>query len=273
MPENIQGNIIAYLGPQGTHSYEAALALFPHESRGKIACADFHEIFRKVAGGEADCGVVPAENSTEGTVRATLDLLVESSVRCIGSFEMPIHQQLLSREKKLSDIKTVISHPQALAQCKQWLIRSLPTAKLVASQSTTAGLSKPLKGAAYIASASAAKLHAVPILQENIEDAPNNTTLFYVIAKKPARLAGVRTSRTLLFVTIYNRVGILRDMLGIFADLGLNLVRLESRPSREKLWDYYFFMELDSKYNDPAMVKALKQLGAYCPVVKILGQT
>lgn len=268
-----KGARISYLGPQGTYSYQATLLLFKEAMYKKIAHQTIFEVFQSVLSDESDCGIVPAENSIEGTVRGTIDYLVEFSLFVSGSLEIPIHHQLLSKEKKLTDIHTVISHPQALAQCKNWLKENLPNAKLVSAESTTAALHDIKKGHGYIASEIASKEFSLPVLKKNIEDDEHNTTRFYVITKTPIMIKGLGDKKTLLFMTVHNRVGILRDILDVFAKYDLNLTKLESRPSHEKLWDYHFFVEVEKQENDPQLKKAIKSLEVYCPVIRVLGRT
>lgn len=267
-----KGARISCLGPKGTYSYQAANILFKGTYK-KVPYQTLFEVFQSVLEDETDCGVVPAENSIEGTVRGTMDYLVEFSLSVSGSFEIPIHHQLLSNEKKLSDIKVVVSHSQALAQCKKWLKENLPHAKFVTAESTTAALEQKIKGYGYIASTIAAKEFSVPIIKQDIEDDSHNTTRFYLITKHPMEMKGVNNKKTLLFMTVYNRVGILRDILGVFAKHDLNLTKLESRPSHEKLWDYHFFVEVEKEKQDKKVKQTLKELEVYCPVIRILGQT
>ncbi|MBI2074558.1 MAG: prephenate dehydratase [Candidatus Levybacteria bacterium] len=264
---------ITYLGPEGTFSHQAASLVFSKVTQKKIPAETFFDLFKEILDNEADFAVVPAENSIEGTVRETLDYLIEFSLSVIGSVTIPVHQQLLSNQKDLKDIHTVISHPQALAQCKQWLNTNLPNAKRVSAVSTTSALNFPQKGYAYIASDIAAKQYKIKILTKNIEDNPANTTRFYIVAKNLIKIPGISNKKTLLFLTVYNRVGILRDLLNVFANHNLNLTKLESRPSSEKLWDYHFFVEVEKESKDPSFTKAIKELEVYCPVIRILGQT
>lgn len=264
---------VAYLGPQGTFSHQAASLLFPKTAQLKVPAETFFDLFKKVLYNEVDFSVVPAENSIEGTVRETLDYLIEFSLSVVGSIDVPIHQQLLSNEKMFKDIHTIESHPQALAQCKDFLQKNLPHAKRTAAVSTTAALQNPQKGFGYIASTLAAKTYNIPILAKNIQDNTLNTTRFYIIAKHPVKLTGVNDTKTLLFLTVYNRVGILRDLLNVFANYNLNLTKLESRPSSEKLWDYHFFIEVDKESNHHKLMQCLKDLEAYCPVMRVLGKT
>lgn len=272
--ENIPAKVkVAFLGPKGTYSNQATRAVFPQKIAKEILCGAVYEVFQKVLQEEADFGVVPAENSREGTVRSTMDYLVEFSLSVCGSFAIPIHHQLLSLEKNVTDIKSIISHPQALAQCKNWINAKLPFAKIIPTESTAATLQNVKKGIGYIASLEAGKTYKVPILAKNIEDDISNTTRFYVISKNPVVLKGIQNNKTLLFVTVYNRVGILRDILDVFARENLNLTKLESRPSQEKLWDYHFFIEVEKHSFDKTLQTALQELEGYCPVIRVLGQT
>lgn len=263
---------LAYLGPAGTYSELAAKQAFP-KAESYVPQESIYSVFQAVLEKKADFGVVPAENSQEGTVRSTMDYLMEMSLSVSGSFSVPIHHQLLSNEKMLEDIMTVVSHPQAVGQCRRWISKNLPKAKIISVESTTNALEKPVSKYAYIASENASKQYKLPILAKNIQDQLFNSTRFYVISPNPIRLEGLHNNKTLLFVTVYNRVGILRDILNVFANHNLNLSKLESRPSQEKLWDYHFFIEVDAKDSANNVKEALKDLESYCPVIRILGQT
>lgn len=264
---------VGYLGPVGTYSYVATSELFGNMSHTKIAYGALFEVFQGVLNQDVDLGIVPAENSIEGSMRGTLDYLAEFSLYVSGSFEIPIHHQLLSYEKGLGHINMVVSHPQALAQCKKWLKEHLPKARLFSSESTTAIIKSPKKGYAYIASRLAAKTYNISIIAKNIEDLSSNATRFYVITKNPVQLKGISNTKTLIFATVYNRVGILRDILDVFANHAINLSKLESRPSQEKMWDYHFFIEVEKKHTDPMLLEALQELKTHCPVIRVLGQT
>lgn len=265
--------VVGYLGPEGTYSHQATQSIFPKAGNKKIAINTLHDLFMKVFNNEVDIAIVPAENSTEGTVRETLDYLIDFSLTVSGSFEMPIHHQLLSKEKKLAHITIVVSHPQALAQCRNWLKNNIPHANLTPSASTTENLLHPKPCFAYIASEAGAHKYNLPILSRDIEDNPRNMTRFYVLAKKQVKINGLSSNKTLLFLTVYNRVGILRDILDIFARHNLNLSKLESRPSRDKLWDYHFFVEVEALPSDVGLRHSIKDLGSYCPIIRILGVT
>lgn len=263
---------IAFLGPKGTFSHTAALEIFKHPSNRLIPQQTIYEIFESVAENTAEYGVVPAENSNEGTVHETLDLLVNMNLKTNMSFELPVHQNLLSASEKLSQIKKVISHPQALAQCKDWLKNNLPNVEIEKSSSTLSSVPqlKKDKSLAIIGSKTAAKLYELNILNKNIEDNTQNITKFYVISKN-IKPFSVKTNKTLLFLSIFNRVGILKDILEIFASSNINLSKLESRPSKERVWDYYFFIEAEISIDDPKLVQIINLLKQYCPEIKVLG--
>ncbi len=264
---------IAYLGPDGTFSHQAVKTVFQKNGYSAIPCDTLYDVFSAVAQSKSTIGLVPAENSLEGPVHATLDYLTDFALSVAGSFTLPIHHELVTEEKRLSDIKIVISHPQALAQCKQWLKKNLPQAKIISASSTTSNIKSGKKGYAFISSQEAAKTYNLPILKKQIEDNPTNTTKFYIIAAKPLALEGVHKTNSLLFLTVHNRVGVLRDILDVFAKHHLNLTKLESRPSRAKAWDYHFFVEVAAKTDDNSLERAITELKSYCPIIRILGQT
>ena len=271
---DISGNIrIGYLGPEGTHSHQATLEIFPNKNAQKLPYETLFEVFQAVSEEDVDFGIVPAENSIEGTILNTLDYLIDFSLYVVGSMAMPIHHQLLSEASSFIDIITVYSHPQELAQCRNWIKEHIPSAALTPMQSTAAGLIKLKKNEACIASLSAAKLHKAKILAKNIEDSSTNITKFYIISKNAMDVKKLNNSKTLLFIALYNRVGILRDILNVFADYNLDLTKLESRPSHGKLWDYHFFIEVNTDSHSKSLTKVLHRLETYCPVIRVLGRT
>lgn len=262
---------IGYLGPEGTFSNQAATELFGDQNI-LIPSKNIYELFENLEEDRVDLIVAPYENTIEGTVRETLDLLFDYGFKVIGKIDLAISQNLLSREKKIESVKKVISHPQAINQSRQFLDRELPGVTIETSSSTIASvgeLEKP--GVAVIGSKLAAQIYRLNILKENIQKSANNITRFYIISKKDILNLQGRT-KTLLFLSVFNRVGILRDILSVFADLSINLNKIESRPSREKNWDYYFFIELEISDEDPRLEQALSILRQYCPKISILGK-
>lgn len=259
---------IAYLGPRGTFSHQASLLVA--SEKNLLPVDSIYQIFEAISAGKADFGVVPAENSTEGTVRETIDYLIEFNLHTNGSIDLPIHQNLISNEKKLQDIKVVYSHPQALAQCRKWLQENLPQVKQQATSSTVSSMKSYTKGAAFIASNLAAEMNNIDVLVNNIEDNNENVTKFYIISKDINKVIS-KSPKTLLFLTVFNRVGILRDILDIFASNNINLSKIESRPSREKVWDYYFYIEIEISREDKKFNQVFNLLKQFCPVIKVIG--
>ncbi len=266
---DLKGSTVAFLGPSGTFSHQALTTLAKNFQ--PIACSGIYDIYKTVSIGRADFGIVPAENSTEGTVRETFDYLVDFNLYSNCSIEIPIHQNLLSKEKNIKEINKIISHPQALGQTKKWLLKNMPNVKLENASSTLSGLDGLDKKQAIIGPTIAAKIYSLNILASDIADNKDNATIFYLISKSHQNL--VDKNKTLLFLTIFNRVGILRDILDVFAGFNMDLSKIESRPTREKVWDYHFFIEVNTRYDDEKLIQALNVLKQYCPVIKVLGST
>lgn len=259
---------IAYLGPKGTFSYQALKMLAPKAQT--IECETIFDIFKAVSIDRADFGLVPGENSIEGTVRETFDFMIDFNLFSCLPFDLDIHQCLLSNEVSIKNLTKIFSHPQALGQTRKWISKNLPLIKIENSSSTLSALTQGLKkGEAVIGPEIAGKIYSLNTLAKNIEDGQGNTTRFYLISKTFQNIGN--SNKTLLFLTIFNRVGILRDILDIFTQFGINLSKIESRPSREKVWDYHFFIEVESKPNNQDLLEALNVLKQYCPVIKILG--
>jgi len=262
---------VAFLGPIGTYSYQAATSI---SSKGVslVPYKTLYDVFEAIKIGKIDAGVVPAENTTEGTIRETLDYLVDFDLRTNSSTIVDVHHCLLSNEDSLDKVTKVISHPQALAQCRKWLRKNIPQAEIEGGASTLAAVKDTTlrSGVAVLAPKIAAKKYGLTILARNIEDNHENITKFYVISKQIDSLQ-VESEKTLLFLTIFNRIGVLKDMLEVFSNFKINLSKLESRPSREKAWDYHFFIEADIPPDDLRLQQALDMMKQYCPVIKILG--
>jgi chorismate mutase/prephenate dehydratase len=261
---------IAFLGPLGTFSENAATKHFGHAAR-LLPQATIDDVFREVEAGHAEYAVVPVENSTEGAIGRTLDLLLSTPLKIGGEVVLRIHHHLLSNAATLGEVKTVYSHAQSLAQCHEWLNRSLPEAKRisVASNAEAARLAALEAGSAAIAGSAAAERYALPKLAENIEDEPNNTTRFLVLGRHEAGPSG--RDKTSLIMSAPNRTGALHYLLAPLAEAGVSMTRLESRPARHTLWDYVFFVDLEGHGDDPAIAKALAELAQRAAYVKILG--
>lgn len=270
--KNLAGKV-AFLGPEGTFSHEATRNIFPEKfslaPAPTISC-----VFDGVANENAIFGVVPAENSTEGIVQETLDNLIRFPLRVVGSYKLPIHLFLLARTNNLQDIKIIKSHPQPIAQSRNWLSQHFPGIKIEMEQSSTkAILSTKDPRVAFVASRQAAKQYGLKIIAKNIEDKKTNTTQFYVIAKKesPEMNAALKASRTLVILAVYDRPGVLRDILNEFSSRKLNLTKLHSKTSEAEGWDYYFFIELAGLPKDKKIKEALKGAKQFCSIVRVLG--
>jgi len=260
---------IAALGKKGAYTYSAAQKIFGKQV-SYDCCQDIPEIFRRVESGECDQGVVPIENSTEGIVTPTVDLLVDSELKICRQVMLPIKHNLLSNTSK-NNIKKVYSNAQVFNQCRHWLLQHLPNAGLIPVASTTEAAERASheKNAAALASLEAAEEYGLKVLESNISDLAHNTTRFCVIGTSSAAPTG--RDRTSLVFSIKDKVGALHAMLTPFYKNKINLTKIESRPSKKKAWDYYFFIDLEGHQDDPHVKRALSQLEGMCKFMKILG--
>lgn len=272
---------IAYLGPAWSFTHLAALKRFgsqvDHAAAGSIA-----QVFTEVERGHADYGVVPIENSTEGVVTHTLDMFIESNVQICAEIMLEVSHCLLARVP-LERVRRVYSNPTALGQCRQWIRVHLPAVEFVEVSSTSraAELAAARPGGAAIASSLAAKHYGLRILARSIEDAVQNVTRFLVISRpgddewpsvpRGGRAASGAKSRTSLMFSIKDRIGALHDLLAPFKWYGINLTKIESRPSRRRAWEYYFFVDLVGSVTEPRIHKVLATLERECNFLKILG--
>lgn len=261
---------IAYLGPEGTFTQSAALKHFGHSVKAS-AFGSIDQLFREVESGASNYGVVPIENSIEGVVNHTLDMLNDSRLMICGEVELRIHHHLLSKDENLEDITRVYSHQQALAQCRAWLDTHLIKVERIAvsSNAKAARMAGTEKHVAAIASEAAGELYELNSLANNIEDEPDNTTRFLVIGKTLCSSSG--NDKTSLIFSAPNKPGALHKMLGCFADNGISLTRIESRPSRREMWDYVFFADIEGHAEDESVKKALSELEECAAMVKLLG--
>jgi len=260
---------IAYMGPEATFSHLASLKKFG-SSVTHVPCENVAEVFNRVEGGDCDYGVVPIENSIEGVVTHTMDLLVESDLKICSQLLLDVTHHLMSKSA-LSQVKEIYSHPQVLGQCRHWLMQNMPKAHLIPVVSTTkaAQMVAKKKNAACIASQVAASLYGLTILKKNIQDSAHNITRFLVISTMDVPQTG--SDRTSLVFSIKDKVGALHAMLTPFMKHKINLTKIESRPSKKKAWDYYFFVDCEGHQNDPRVAAALAQLEGMCKFLKILG--
>jgi chorismate mutase/prephenate dehydratase len=233
-------------------------------------------VFRTLEADQADYAVVPVENSTEGAVGLTLDLLLSSPVKICGEVTLPIHHCLLSKQADISEISHVFSHGQSLAQCHEWLNRVLPTVQreAVTSNAFAAQMIHDLVAtddtfAAAIASKRAAELFDLNILAENIEDDPKNTTRFLVLGKHDVAASG--EDKTSLAISTKNKPGAMVDLLEPLSRHGVSMTKLESRPSKQGLWDYVFYIDIEGHQTDEKVKAALVDLNDRASVVKVLG--
>ncbi len=261
---------VAYLGPQGTFTEAAVLKRFGHAIQEQ-PCATIDEVFRAVVCGAAHYGMVPVENSTEGAVGRTLDLLMESTLQICGEVMLPIHQCLLGRQDELGVIKTVYSHPQSLGQCQGWLNINLSHAARipVASNAEAARLAAESPHSAAIAGSQAAALFGLKLLVENIEDDARNTTRFLVLGNQQVAPSG--NDKTSLVMSTANRPGAVHDLLVPLAKNGVSMTKLESRPARSGLWEYVFYMDIEGHEVDTNVAAALAELKKIAAFVKVLG--
>lgn len=261
---------VAFLGPQGTFSEAAVVKRFGQAAQG-VPCASIDEVFRKVESGEAKYGVVPVENSTEGAIGRTLDLLLQSPLRLCGEVLLAVHQCLLAQDKDLSKIKRVYSHPQSLGQCQDWLNTHLPHAERisVASNAEAASLASKEKHSAAIAGKQAAERFNIALQAANIEDDPRNTTRFLVIGNQDVAASG--KDKTSLVMSAVNRPGAVHDLLAPLAKHGVSMSKLESRPAKAGLWEYVFFVDIEGHQAETKVAAALQELKSVAAFVKVLG--
>ena len=267
---------IAYLGPEGTFTQQAALKHFGHavECQGQGSIED---VFREVEAGGANFGVVPVENSTEGVITHTLDSFVGSNLNICGEVALRIHHHFLLKEallKKGAVAKTtkVYSHAQSLAQCRQWLDANWPGIERIAVSSNAEAARRAQEeeeGAAAIASEAAAELYNLNIATANIEDMPDNTTRFLIIGKQTTEISG--DDKTSLLVASKNKPGALYHLLAPFHEEGVSLTRIETRPSKSGTWNYIFFIDLEGHQNEEKVAKAMALVQQQCTDFKCLG--
>ncbi len=261
---------IAYLGPKATFTHQASLEHFGL-SAYYIPVPTIRDVFLEVETERVDYGVVPVENTTEGVVNYTLDMFLEFDVKIVGEVVIPIKLHLLSNVFSLEEVKEVYSHRQALAQCRNWLEKNLSHAKLVETESTARACEIVLEkeGAGAIASEVAAYTYHLNILAENIQDSLNNYTRFLVLGKRDVKRTG--KDKTSLIFAVKDEAGALYKALESFYIYGVNLTKIESRPSRKKAWDYVFFVDLEGHAEDENVKLAIESLKERTQMVKLLG--
>jgi len=263
---------VAYLGPKGTFSERAALKQFGLAADA-VPVASIDEVFRNVESGAADFGVVPVENSTEGAVGRSLDLMPQTSASVCGEVVVRIHHHLMARvaPETLEDVRRVFSHGQSLAQCHEWLNTNMPNVERVAVSSNAEAARRAAEeaGSAAVAGEMAAEHYGLAILASNIEDEPNNTTRFLVLGDYQPKASG--RDKTSLVLSAKNRAGAVYEMLTPFAKRGVSMTKFESRPSRVAVWEYLFFVDLEGHRDDPQVAEALDEVGGIAGYIKVLG--
>jgi chorismate mutase/prephenate dehydratase len=260
---------IAFLGPAGTFTQEAALKHFG-QAVETVPLGAIDEVFREVESGNAHFGVVPVENSTEGVVNHTLDMFLTSSLRICGEVALRVHHHLLGKGE-MAGARRIVSHQQSLAQCREWLDAHLPKLErvAVASNAEAARLAESDGATLAIAGDSAAGLYGLTALATNIEDRPDNTTRFLVIGDLDTQPTGA--DKTSLLLSGKNRPGALHRLLAPLARHGINMTRIESRPSRRSIWEYVFFIDIEGHVRDRKVAGVLKRLESEAAFYKCLG--
>ncbi len=261
---------IGYLGPEGTFSQQAALKHFGHSAHG-LPLGSIEEVFQEVAAGHADFGVVPVENSGQGTIQVTLDMFLTSPLRICGEVELRVHQHLLSRSGRIEDIERIYAHPQAFAQAAGWLRTHLPRAEKIPVSSNAEGArrARHADDAAAIAGESAGLAYGLKRGAGPIEDRSDNTTRFLVIGRQPFPPSG--NDRTSLLVSIRDRPGALYGVLEPLARRGISMSRIESRPEHGGKWQYAFFIDVAGHCDEAPLKDALDEIAAQGDALRVLG--
>ncbi len=265
--------VVAFQGEPGAYSEAAAQRHAPDASLQP--CASFEEVFRSVESGEAALGVLPIENSIGGTIHRNYDLLLEHALQIVGDLELRVVHSLIALPGTTIDqIRTIYSHPQALAQCDRYL-RSLPGVEVVATYDTAGSAKlikdKQLAGAAAIASERAAAVFGLQVLESGIQDFADNITRFLVVAPSSSGQTGTGTNKTTVVFTLANEPGALFKALSVFALRGIDLTKLESRPIPGRPWEYLFYVDLAVGAEDARSARALAHLNEFAPMLRNLG--
>lgn len=261
---------IAYLGPEGTYSHEATLKHFGHAAQSQ-AVSTIEDVFKAVENDTVQYGVVPIENSTEGSVNQTLDCLANTTLKICGEITLPIHHLLLSEATHLNEVTDVYAHQQALAQCRHWLNAHVAHAKrhAVSSNAEAARLAQQNPKIAAIAGKMAAELYQLNRLAEHIEDHAHNATRFVILGKRDVPPSGNDKTSLLFSISRSNRSGVLFHLLQPFSENDINMTRIESRPSRQSAWDYVFFVDIEGHHQDAKIAQALQAMAEHAVVTHL----
>ena len=264
---------IGFLGPEGTFTQTAVFKHFGHSVRA-LPFHTIDEVFQEVECGSADFGVVPIENSTEGSVNNTLDMFLTSPLKISGEIELKIEQHLMGKMKGLENIQRICAHEQSLAQCRGWLREYLPHVELIGMSSNAAGArrARDEDGTAAIGPEVAADVYELSIMVNNVEDRPDNATRFLVVGRKLLTPSG-DDKTTLMFSTddTAEGAGVLHSLLQPLAEQGISMTRIESRPSQRKKWDYVFFIDIEGHAEQDSVAAALKKLEKSSSLFRVLG--
>ncbi|MGI4847926.1 MAG: prephenate dehydratase [Janthinobacterium lividum] len=261
---------VAYLGPVGTYSEQAVFRKFGH-SIELLPCVSIDEVFRATEAGTAEFGVVPVENSTEGAVNRTLDLMLQTTLAISGEISLPVHHSLLSASGNMAGVTRICAHPQALAQCQAWLGQHYPgiERQAVSSNGEAARIARDDPGAAAIASAQAGPQYGLQIANANIQDDPHNRTRFAIIGRLHTSATG--KDQTSLVLSVPNKAGAVYNLLAPLARHGVSMTRFESRPARTGNWEYYFHVDVEGHADDAGVASALVELQEQAAFFKVLG--
>lgn len=263
---------VGFLGPEGTFTQQAVMKQFGHSVRA-LPLTSIEEVFHEVEAGTADFGVVPIENSSEGTVNNTLDMFLTSPLNICGEVELRIHQNLMGCMTALGDVERICAHPQSLAQCRGWLDEYLPGIERspVSSNAEGARRARDEKGTAAIAGTSAAEVYGLNMLVPEIEDRPDNTTRFLVIGRKKFPASGRDKTTLMVSASQTDAPGALHRLLEPFARHAISMTRIESRPSRRRKWDYVFFIDVEGHCDVEPLAGALAAIAERASLCKVLG--
>ncbi|VVB75653.1 Prephenate dehydratase [uncultured archaeon] len=267
---------VAFLGPQASFSHEAALKVFPKEEL--VAVDSIQSVFTHVSNIVVDAGIIPLENSTEGSVTSTLDALTDTKLMICAELLLDIRQCFLSNEKERGAIKRIYSHPQGFAQCRKWIEQNFPNAELVECSSTAKAAQRASKeaGCAAIASETASAKFSIALMEKNINDISSNKTRFVVLMQREAAKSfaaahkGPKPKTSIIFA-VKDKSGMLFEAIKSFKEFGVNMTKIESRPSKRNPWEYIFFVDLDGMVGEGKIDSALLELNNHCEFVKILG--
>lgn len=261
---------VAVLGPSGTFTELAAIAAFGHGAKLQFE-PGIPEVFRAVSANGVDYGVVPLENSTEGSVSVTLDSLAASDLLLCGEVELRIDQQLMVHPEAPDVPRVIVSHAQSLAQCREWLDAHFPGIERMAVPSNSAAAQQAAQDPEVFAigPALAAERHGLVVRASNIQDNTQNTTRFVVLGREPVAASG--NDKTALLVSVTNEPGALSRLLVPLSEAGIDVLRIESRPARDRVWDYVFFIDIAGHRDDPEIAAALERLKPHCGQLRVLG--